>query len=114
MAFAEAIGEDFVGLARGSALAEHLAWQAARLGQSLRYRVRLRGFDAACRMVERGVGVSVVPEAAARRCRRGGAIGLVPLTDPWAVRRLVVCVRRLEALPAHARRLVEHLAQSGV
>jgi DNA-binding transcriptional LysR family regulator len=113
VAFAEAIGEDFVGLAQESALAEHLAWQAARLGRSLKYRVRLRGFDAVCRMVEQDVGVSVVPEVAARRCRRAGAIALVRLSDVWAVRRLVVCVRRLEALPAHARRLVEHLTMPG-
>jgi hypothetical protein len=34
----------------------------------------------------------------------------VHLTDPWALRRLILCVRRLEALPIHAKRLVEHLA----
>jgi molybdate transport repressor ModE-like protein len=109
VAFVEALDQDFVGLAQGSALAEHLAWRAARLGRILKPRIRLRGFDAVCRMVERGVGVAVVPEAAARRCRRTMAIGTVRLTDTWAVRRLVVCVRRLDALPAHARSLVEHL-----
>ena len=113
VAFADAVDEDFVGLARGSALAEHLAWQAARLGRSLRFRVRLRGFDAICPMVERGVGVAVVPEAAARRCRRSLRIGTVRLSDDWALRRLAVCVRRLDRLPAHARRLVEHLVASG-
>lgn len=107
--FADALGEDLIGPARGSALSEHLAQHAARLGRPLRPRVRLRGFDAACRMAERGVGVAVVPEAAARRCRRTMAIGVVRLSDAWAVRRLAVCVRRLDALPAHARRLVEHL-----
>jgi molybdate transport repressor ModE-like protein len=108
-AFAEALGEDFVGLARGTALAEHLDRHAARLGRPLEPRVRLRGFDAVCRMVERGVGVAVVPEVAARR-RRNAAIRAVRLIDAWAVRRLVVCVRRLDALPVHARRLVEHLS----
>lgn len=110
--FAEALaGGDFVGLAQGSALAEHLGRQAARLGRPLRPRVRLRGFDAICRMVERGVGIAVVPEPAAQRCRRAGmAIAALPLADAWAVRRLMVCVRRLDALPLHARRLVEHLA----
>jgi hypothetical protein len=55
-------------------------------------------------------GIAVVPETAADRCRRTMALGLLRLTDSWATRRLIVCVRRLDALAAHARRLVEHLA----
>jgi hypothetical protein len=37
------------------------------------------------------------------------AIAVVPLTDPWAVRELTICVRRLRELPPYARQLVEHL-----
>lgn len=72
----------------------------------MRLQVRVRGLDAACRMVALGAGVAVVPEAAARRY---DALALVQLDDPWAERRLMVVVRRLDALPAHARRLVERL-----
>ncbi|MGK9164753.1 LysR family transcriptional regulator [Inquilinus limosus] len=111
VAFAEALAEDFVGLSPGSALQDHLARHAARAGRPLKLRVRLGGFDAVCRMVEQGVGLAVVPETAARRCRRSMAIRAVPLSDPWALRRLSICVRRLDALPLHARRLVEHLRE---
>jgi len=111
IAFAEALGEDFVGLSPGSALQDHLARHAARAGRPLKLRVRLGGFDAVCRMVEQGVGLAVVPETAARRCRRSMAIRAVPLSDPWALRRLSVCVRSLDALPAHARQLLEHLRE---
>jgi DNA-binding transcriptional LysR family regulator len=111
IAFAEVLGEDFVGLAPGSALQEHLGRHAARAGRTLKLRVRLGGFDAVCRMVGQGVGLAVVPQTAARRCRRSMAIRAVPLSDPWALRHLVICVRRLDALPAHARRLVEHLRE---
>ncbi|MDR6287868.1 DNA-binding transcriptional LysR family regulator [Inquilinus ginsengisoli] len=111
IAFAEVLDEDFVGLGPGSALQEHLGRHAARAGRALKLRVRLGGFDAVCRMVEQGVGLAVVPQTAARRCRRSMAIRAVPLSDPWALRQLTVCVRRLDALPAHARRLVEHLAK---
>lgn len=111
IAFAEVLGEDFVGLSPGSALQDHLARHAARAGRPLTLRVRLGGFDAVCRMVEQGVGLAVVPETAARRCRRSMAIRAVPLSDPWALRRLSICVRSLDALPAHARRLVEHLRE---
>lgn len=111
LAFAEALAEDFIGLPQGSALAEHLASQAARLGRPLRPRLRLRGFDAICRLVERGAGVAVVPETAGRRCRRVMGIRALALTDPWADRHLMICVRRLDSLSQHARRLVEHLAR---
>ncbi len=106
IAFAEALGSDFVGLSGDSALHQHLAGHAARTSSRMRLRVRVRGLDAACRMVALGAGVAVVPEAAARR---HGALALVRLEDPWAERRLMVVVRRLDALPAHARRLVEGL-----
>jgi molybdate transport repressor ModE-like protein len=109
LAFAEALEEDFVGLREGSALADHLAWQSAHLGRSLRPRISLRGLDAVCRMVGAGVGIAVVPEIAARRFRRTMALAIVRLSDPWAKRQLLVCIRRLDALPAHARQLVEHL-----
>ena len=112
IAFAEVLGQDFVGLSPGSALQDHLARHAARAGRPLTLRVRLGGFDAVCRMVEQGVGLAVVPETAARRCRRSMAIRAVPLSDPWALRRLSICVRSLDALPVHARRLVEHLREA--
>ncbi|MCO6414720.1 LysR substrate-binding domain-containing protein [Siccirubricoccus sp. KC 17139] len=112
IAFAEALGGDFVGLADDSALGGHLAGHAARAGGRMRIRVRVRGLDTACRMVALGAGLAVVPEAAARRWHGQGALALVRLEDPWAERQLMVLVRRLEALPSHARRLAEHLAAS--
>src|SRR3984885_15755287 len=83
-----------------------------RLGRSLKPRIRLRGLDAVCRMVESRVGIAVVPETAATRCRRTMALSTLRLTDTWATRQLIVCVRRKDALPAHTRRLVEHLAST--
>ncbi|WP_022721733.1 LysR family transcriptional regulator [Rhodopseudomonas sp. B29] len=109
VAFAEALGSEFVGLSDDSALGEHLAEHAARTGARVRMRVRVRGLDVACRMVALGAGVAVVPEAAAQRWRQDDRLVLVPLSDAWAERRLRVVVRRLDALPTHARRLVEHL-----
>ncbi|WP_431284633.1 LysR substrate-binding domain-containing protein [Humitalea sp. 24SJ18S-53] len=110
IAFAAILDQPVVGLAEGSALADHLAAHAARLGQPLRPRIRLRSLDAICHMVEAGVGLAVLPERAAQRCRRRMAIATVPLADTWATRHLVIAARRLDALPPHARRLLEHLA----
>ena len=106
---ADVVERDFVGLPRESALQRHIAGHAARLGTTMKVRARVTGFDAVCRMVESGVGVAIVPETAARRCRRAMKIDVIGLRDAWARRRLAICVRRLQALPIGARRLVEHL-----
>jgi DNA-binding transcriptional LysR family regulator len=107
--FSELLDLDFVGLAGDSALQRYLALQAARAGKPLKVRVRLRSFDAICRMVENGVGISVVPEAAARRCEQTMAIRWMPLSDPWALRHLTICVRRFDELPVYTRKLIEEI-----
>ena len=109
ISFAQVLDHDFVGLDRASALQRFLADKAARIGQPLRLRVQLRSFDAVCRLVECNVGIGIVPETTARRVARTMAIVAVPLTDPWAVRELTICVRNIDELPPYARQLVEHL-----
>jgi DNA-binding transcriptional LysR family regulator len=109
VAFAGVLGRDFVGLASASALQAHLEAQAARLGARLRFRARLKDFEAVCQMVAAGIGLAVVPEAAARRCDRSMKIKTVRLRDPWASRKLSICVRDLAALSRPARQLFEHL-----
>jgi molybdate transport repressor ModE-like protein len=111
IAFREVTDLDFVGLNQGSALQAHIARQAARLGQIMRFRVRLPGSDAICRMVESGVGIAILPATAARRCRRSMAIAHVALSDPWALRRLSVCVASAARLPSHAKLLLGHLTR---
>jgi DNA-binding transcriptional LysR family regulator len=109
IAFHEALQHDFVGLAAGSALQDHLNDHAVRVGHRMKLRVRLPGFDAICRVVESGIGVAVVSKSAALRCRKTMTIKVIPLTDPWALRHLRICVRDLASLPAHAQSLVEYL-----
>src|ERR1700676_770243 len=100
---------DFVGLTNSTALQIHIAKHAARLGMRLRFRARLRDFDAICQMVAADVGIAVVPEAAARRCAQSMPIIMIRIRDPWANRRLAICARSFKALPRPAKQLVEHL-----
>jgi DNA-binding transcriptional LysR family regulator len=107
--FGEVTACDFVGLTSSTALQSHIAKHAARLGARLRFRARLRDFDAICQMVAAGVGVAVVPEAAAKRCARSMPIMMIRIRDPWANRRLAICARSFKTLPRPAKQLVEHL-----
>jgi DNA-binding transcriptional LysR family regulator len=109
--FAEVLDHDFVGLDRASALQRFLADKAGRAGRSLRLRIQLRSFDGVCRLVERNVGVGIVPETTARWAAKTMAIHAVELTDPWALRDLTICVRDYKALPPYARQLVDHMRE---
>jgi molybdate transport repressor ModE-like protein len=109
ISFAEVLDHDFVGLDRASAIQRFLGSKASNIGRPLKLRVQLRSFDAVCRMVERNVGVGVVPASTVRWAAKSMAIKAVELTDPWALRDLTICVRDFAALPPYARQLVEHM-----
>jgi DNA-binding transcriptional LysR family regulator len=110
--FIEVGNRDFVGLTNATALAVHIGRHAARLGVRLHVRARLRDFDAICRMVAAGVGVAVVPEAAAKRCAQSMPITTLAIRDDWANRRLVICARSFKSLPKPAKLLVDHLRKA--
>jgi molybdate transport repressor ModE-like protein len=103
-------GEPFVGLGPGNPLQEHIVRQAARRGRHLAFRVRLTTLDAVCGFVGRGIGVAVVPEAAARRHRAGARLRILALKDDLATRELMICAKSFSALPPHAKLLAEALA----
>ena len=110
IAFSEALDREFVGFPAGSPMQDLLNYHAFRAGRRLQLRIRLNGADLMCQMVEKGIGVAILPETAARRCQRSMAIQAIPLTDTWALRQLTICVRSFRSLPAHAQRLVEFLS----
>lgn len=114
IALADAAQRDFVGLAAGSPLQEHVAAHARRLGQRLAYRIQVRSFEAVCAMVAQGIGVAVVPRAVLplQRAQRS-ALRALPLSDPWARRRLLVCSRAGAPLPRNAKLLLAALANAG-
>src|ERR1700737_3509925 len=110
--FVDVAERDFVGLTNSTALQIHIARHAARLGVRLRFRARLRDFDAICQMVAAEVGIAVVPEAAAKRCARPIPITMIKIRDSWANRKLAICARSFKTLPRPAKQLVEHLRKA--
>jgi DNA-binding transcriptional LysR family regulator len=60
-------------------------------------------------MAASGAGLAVLPESAVLRSRDVMDIRHVQLTDPWAVRKLLICVRHYTDLPGYARELVDAL-----
>ena len=109
--FADTLAFDHVGLQEGSALRAFLQRLCDDLHRSLKLRIEVSNFEGACRMIEAGVGIGVMPESAARRHAAALEIEIVPLADAWSLRQMHVCVRSLETLPQFARDLVDLLVE---
>jgi DNA-binding transcriptional LysR family regulator len=97
-----------VGMHPGSAIHNQLVRAAAEAGQPLRLRMQVTSYDALCSMVAAGLGIGLIPRRSAL-IFRGLAIRLVALDEPWARRRLMLCLRSQEAPGGVARLLVKHL-----
>lgn len=109
VAFATLLDEDFVGLESNTVISQMMLQQAHKADKPLRLRVQVKSFDVVARMIQAGLGIGVLPEAAVHSF--AGAMGLrvISLTDPWARRRMYVCIREYKSLQAPARALVDHL-----
>src|SRR5688572_933998 len=109
LAFADALDSDFVGTDRASSLQRFLSEKAERTGRRMKLRVQLRSFDGVCRMVAANVGIGIVPESSAIRSKQTMKLHVIELTDDWALRNLMICVRSLKDLPIYAQELVKQL-----
>jgi DNA-binding transcriptional LysR family regulator len=112
IAFVDVVGEPFVGLA-DAALEVYLGERAARLGRQIQYRIQLRRIEHIAMMVEAGVGIAILSEAAAKDLAQFH-LAIVPLRDSWALRRLHLCARDFSALTPHAGLLAQQLMEPKV
>ena len=106
---AEVLDHEFVGTHPGSAINAALARGAAEAGRPLKLRMQVTGFDALCLMVAAGLGLGVMPRGSALIYRSALGLRTLTLAEPWAQRRLMLCVRAQGELPGVARHLVAHL-----
>jgi DNA-binding transcriptional LysR family regulator len=106
--FQEAAEYDFVGLhAHGGW--ETLIMNAARAaGCQVKIRIRVPSYDAMLRLVEAGLGVTIVPPGACAS-HDLNQIRVIRLAEDWAERTLKICYRDFKLLPVTARMLIEHL-----
>ena len=109
VSFIDSLLHDYVGLAANSALAVYLEEQALHSGFRLQTRVRADGIDGVMRMVARGAGLGIVPQAALLRWPHAEQLQAQPLTEDWACRKLLLCARSFEQLPGYATALLDAL-----
>jgi DNA-binding transcriptional LysR family regulator len=111
LAFADALDEDWISLNTGAAMLQQLQQAALGANRPLRLRMQVRSFDAVCHLVASGLGVAVLPKAAALPIVKAMALDWRPLADAWAQRQLLVAAAAGSQGDAAVEALVSYLAE---
>ncbi|MDM0022205.1 LysR family transcriptional regulator [Variovorax saccharolyticus] len=79
-------------------------------GKALKMPFHVRTYDAACRFVAGNLAIAIVPKESTSLLVNALGLTTIALSDDWARRRLVLCVRDYAELNAPARHLLDALA----
>lgn len=107
--YADVIDDLRVTVAPGGMTDLMLQREAAVLGRQPVARVQVTGMDVAARIVAAGLGMALLPRESVAGHASAAQLALVPLDEPWADRRFVVCLRGDGSASAAVRALAQHL-----
>lgn len=110
LSFRDVAPEEFIAPWYESTLSKQLVSAARDMNTELKITVRMNSVDAICRMVQVGLGISIVPAQIGELYRDTLNISVIPLTDAWAQRDLIIVSRKNNELSAAAKALVEFLS----
>ncbi len=113
LGFNDVLDDELITLESGSSMTRLLAAQAAIAERTLQLRIQVRSFEAICHMVASGLGLGLLPEQAARVLAKGLDLAVRPLNDPWAQRRMLLCMRKERASTASVSKLLSFLCGRG-
>ena len=105
--FADALDSPMIGIRPGGALDRFLHAQALAMGRKFRAAVSVSSFDAACRMVEAGLGIAIVPRSAAAAYAGSQHFVRRPLMEPWAERALCLYALRKSPRPRAIQAVID-------
>jgi len=101
--------ENFVTLARSASLTRKVMAAAESVGRAPRIRVQVRSFDSMCRMVASGIGIAILPRAAATLYAQALKLAMMDIQDIDTERILLVAMRHRAELSPAAAALVDML-----
>ena len=105
------LDQELIILQEGGAISEWLYDLARIYGQSLKVRVKAKGFDALAQLVSAGLGVTVLPKVVAARFSRLLKLKTLPITGVDSRRTISICTIAGGAASPAARDLYEFLRQ---
>jgi DNA-binding transcriptional LysR family regulator len=107
---ADTLDHEHVILPIQSAVEVMLQREAGLLGKRLQHRVIVTNFEAAMRVVRADLAIAVVPREVTPLHAQAWGLKILPLVEPWARRRFVLCHRGEDTLTPAARMLLEALS----
>jgi DNA-binding transcriptional LysR family regulator len=105
----ETLSYEHIGLQEHSAVFQLLSAYAEHLGVHLKLKLHVSGFDALLRMVQVGLGIGIMPDAAFAPIGHPMGLKAVHLTDGWAERQINIVHRGEQTLSAAGKLLLSHL-----
>jgi len=108
--FSDVLDYEHVSMPALSAVQILLTRAAAQEGKALRHRVHVSNFDAALRVVQANLAISVVPREVALSFAANTDVRVIPLADGWAQRQFAISYRDAALLSSAAKALLSHLA----
>lgn len=107
--FEDTLDHEHVVMPIQSAVEVMLQREAGLRGRRLMHRVIVTNFEAALRVVRAGLAIAVVPREVTPLHAQAWGLKVLPLLEPWAERRFVLCHRGEEHLTPAARLLLDAL-----
>lgn len=107
--FLDVLESGLVGVKAGGSLEQTLMERAEAARVAFKPKITVANFDAACRMVEAGLGVAIVPTSAATAFAGTSRFVRRELDEPWAQRELRLYAPRKQPMPRAADALISLL-----
>ena len=111
MQFVDVLDDDLIALESSSAMMRLLTEQAVIAERTLHLRAEVRSFEAVCRMVQAGLGLGLLPYQAASVLGKGLGLSVRPLTEDWAERRMILCVKKERMSNPSVAKLLAYLSR---
>lgn len=99
----------FIGLKQDTSLQKLLEEHS---DGKIRMRIQVRSFDGICRLIAKGLGISILPRKTVTSHLQEGNLKSIALLDDWAVRRLNIAFKNYHGLTAASRCFVDNVISS--
>ena len=108
--YVDTLAYEHVVMPINSAVEIMLQREASRVGKRLMHRVIVTNFEAALRVVRAGLAIAVVPLEVTGLYADVFGLDVLPLDEPWALRRFILCHRGEDILTPAALLLLDFLS----
>ena len=99
----DALAYDFVGFDKGSVIPGLIFRASSALGRVPKFLGQVRSFEAECRLIQKSIGIGVLPEVAVAPFLETMNLSKIKLIDSWSQRELSIGVRDIKALSPAAQ-----------